>query len=380
MSKNLTYKLLSFAEREINVFAGDHAHRNLEASLKQARMLTNLYRSVFYLNTVHNPWSFASAMRKSFEEENVNMIRRFENVSILDGRVTPKFDELKEYILQSRASIVIINSWELTSSNYRLREELFFLLKKLVAECDLTVLVWTQRGAYCEAGEWKAGMGKIAAGAAHVEKMFEVLKEREPAPVAEHARNSNGAIRLFAEYQVIDDSGEVVPQTEEPRAEVKREASEAPSEAIAVSPVGALVRTGGIDPMTFDITRVCANVSGRDYKNLRGENWCPWENMSDDKAQALMPFVNDPFSEHFAPYYWGSALYRMHEEPEECPPLPDVWEEVYDKSVWFRDLIRTAGMSFDELAEANRKAGFAQGERRWKAQKERQLQEAETLE
>lgn len=355
-SKALTQKLLSFAEREINVFAGDHAGRNLEASLKQAKLLTNLYRRVYYLSTVHNPWSLKRMIRNIFGESATGQWRRFEFACSLDGKIGKKFETLKEEVIAAKTSILIINSWEFTSRNHRLREELIYSLKQLVAERDITLIVWTQRGAICEAGEWRYGIGKIGALAAHVEHFLTDKEERETAPSPAETVPQGGALKLFAEYQTLDPiTGEPIPQ--EPPADVDDEKKGPISEEVAISPVGALVRMADFDPWRFDATHVCASVADRDYKNLRGENWCPWEGIDDDQALAIMPHVGDPFSPLFAPYYWAAALCRMREEPSACPPLPNVWHHAYNQSVWFRDLVRQAGFeSAEELDDTNLKS------------------------
>lgn len=353
-NKQLTYQLLSFVEREITVFSGDNATRNLEASLLQAKMLRNLNRSVYYLNTSHTSWAYGAQAREILGPDATTMfMQRFQGTTITRGNLARVREDVLNAINFAGASVVIINSWEYASCGSRFREDLMFFLKRLVTEEEITVIVWSQTDTEAEAGTIKrSGIGKLAGLARHIEPIAATLRLVEEGknpsrPVSETIAGTREP-KLFAEYQVIGEDGEPV-MTETALVTVPdAEPMPAVNEQQAI-----VVKQPDFDPFTFDLDRVCAQLNTKHHKELRGQFSIPWQNLGEGEAYEVMAGAFDPFSPHFAPGKWRAALSCMSEYPSEYPPLPECWKEVYKTRTMFRELVRAAGFDYRRLEEIN---------------------------
>lgn len=158
----LDRRLLSCPKNELSIVLGDTALDNLRASLRQASLLASsgTYDSVIYINL---PFS-----RKRFgKEEKEHLTAGRGSVSIhhiSSGHLARTVSALGQKITDGSRTAVIINSWEMSSSCYRFREELVFAIQQLLIEQEVTVIVYGQsKPSTVESGKInRTGLGKLA--------------------------------------------------------------------------------------------------------------------------------------------------------------------------------------------------------------------------
>lgn len=383
MNKNLTYKLLSFVEREVTIFQGDHAERNLDASLRQALMLRNLNRSVYYINSAFSAWTFMARAREILGKNATSgMMPRFNCLTAPRGQLARRHRELRSDI--GSASVVIINSWEFASCTPRLATDLLFFLRSLVTEDEITVIVWSQSDTNAEAGTIKhGGVGKLAAIARHIEPIAKELRLDENARAAAELEalesggrgtgdgvRVNNARRLFVEHRVISDDGEPDLIVNDPV--VIPEVRVIEQTPVLTDQRAIVLSRPDFDPQSFDLDRVCVNLNAKYFSELQGEIPCPWENLG-DAAAGVMSGAYDPLSVHFAPGLWRAAMSSFNEDPCIYPPMPEVWKDVYKTRTMFRELARQCGFTYQRLCDVNEKAGYYAAA---KAESDEELREA----
>jgi hypothetical protein len=364
MNKQLTYKLLSFVEREVTIFRGDHAERNLDASLRQALMLRNLNRSVYYINSSFSAWTFMARAREILGKNATSgFMPRFRCLTAPRGQLAKRHRELRDDI--GSASVVIINSWEFASCTPRLANDLLFFLRSLVTEDEITVIVWSQTDTNAEVGTIKhGGVGKLAAIARHIEPIAQALEidanvraaqmlDAEEGQEARDEGRVNNAPRLFVEHTVISDDGE--PDLLEASNVIIPEVRELEQTPVLTDQRAIVLSRPDFDPESFDLDRVCVNLNTKYFNELQGEIPCPWENLG-DAALDVMGGAYDPLSVHFAPGLWVAAMSYFNEDPSIYPPMPQVWKDVYKTRTMFRELARQCGFTFQRLSEANEEA------------------------
>ncbi len=367
MNKNLTYKLLSFVEREVTIFQGDHAERNLDASLKQALMLRNLNRSVYYINSAFSAWTFMARAREILGKNATSgFMPRFSCLTAPRGQLARRRRELRDDI--GSASVVIINSWEFASCTPRLATDLLFFLRSLVTEDEITVIVWSQADSSAEVGTIKhGGVGKLAAIARHIEPIAKELRLDENARAAaelealelggrgtgDGVREGKHAPRLFVEHTVISDEGEPDLVVNDPV--IIPEVRVIEQTPVLTDQRAIVLSRPDFDPQSFDLDSVCVNLNAKYFSELQGEIPCPWENLG-DAAHDVMGGAYDPLSVHFAPGLWRAAMSCFNEDPSMYPPMPEIWKDVYKTRTMFRELARQCGFTFQRLVDANEEA------------------------
>jgi hypothetical protein len=83
------------------------------------------------------------------------------------GRTAYNVRRLKDTIPNPQRTAIIINSWEMASSNYRYREELIFALHELQMTLGITVFVFAMANASRVKSRQlnRAGLGKLSIAA-----------------------------------------------------------------------------------------------------------------------------------------------------------------------------------------------------------------------
>lgn len=179
-------RMTSFADGEISIMLGDDAAANLRASLHLAHELRSSRRfsNVIYMNL---PFS---RNRFSQERKNVTGSRHDDGLQIYHltrGRAAESVAGLEGTLKDPKRTAIIINSWELSSSSYRLREALIFALHALQLEYGVTVIVFAMSDpAKVHSRRLnRAGLGKLALAADSIISLAEEPKDEDADEVEE---------------------------------------------------------------------------------------------------------------------------------------------------------------------------------------------------
>jgi hypothetical protein len=188
-----TKDMLSHFERgEVTIVLGENALSNMQASLVQAEMLlaSGRFDSVIYMNLPFSRRKFTDARREFFREDPARMTV----YHVASGHLARTVGGLEQNLTNPERTALIINSWELSSSCYRYREDLIFKLHELQMSLDLTVIVYAMsKPSSVEAGKTnRTGLGKLTITADSVIDLSEADGgENSPAEDAEKAMEAN---------------------------------------------------------------------------------------------------------------------------------------------------------------------------------------------
>jgi hypothetical protein len=185
---------------EINVLCGDNVRTLTTAAYKKALALidSGFAKRALMINCVGNQrW----ALKLGREVAPGGRIGDSTNhhicvVGSSVGRVAKEYYTFRNMIEQGGIDLVIINAWELTSSNPRYKEELLFQLRELLM-MNITVLVYSvAKVMKFEAGILMRGtLGRLSAIAASVIPAEPMYEEEET--IQEHSEKLVGSEGLI---------------------------------------------------------------------------------------------------------------------------------------------------------------------------------------
>jgi hypothetical protein len=206
LSTNVAKRLLAAANEEAAIIVGNDALTNLRASLAHARLLVDkrLYDSVIYINLPFSKRRFTDERMRSYGDTTASL----EIHHISTGHLSQFIDGLSMSVTPRGKTAIIINSWEMASANYRYKEELIFLLLRLVNDENTTVFVYTTANAngLAPGKPNRCGLGKLSLMTSDVIK----LDTEDPAePVreirSESTKHSPTHINQDGECVILDD-------------------------------------------------------------------------------------------------------------------------------------------------------------------------------
>jgi hypothetical protein len=169
-------------EHELAIATGRNAFDNLKASLAHAKALLESRRfdSVVYVNIPFSARRFTDTRREVFPKSENNPA--FEVLHMQEGRLGPSFSYVRQQATRAKGKVaVIINSWEMSSSCYRYKEQLLFGIHSLVCADEITVIVYSQakKGSVEPGVIHRAGLGRLPLFATGVIELQEEKQEAE---------------------------------------------------------------------------------------------------------------------------------------------------------------------------------------------------------
>jgi hypothetical protein len=174
-------RLRGFEEGEINILLGDDAADNLHYSLMQSVHLvaSGKFNRIVYLNFPFSKRKFTAAREAVLGEHREQIEKKIGYYHLASGRTSEKLHILKSQIDDPEQTAIVINAWELASSNYRYREELIFALRELQMELGMTVFVFSMAkpAAVTARRLNRAGLGKLTLAA---ERVISLIEEKQP--------------------------------------------------------------------------------------------------------------------------------------------------------------------------------------------------------
>jgi hypothetical protein len=197
-------RMTSFTNGEISIILGEDAAANLRASLHLAGELRKdrRFKEVIYLNLPFSRSRFTQTQNSLGLGAQKNDAG-FTVYHLLRGRAAESVVKLEEKIADPSRTAIIINSWELSSSSYRLRELLIFALHSLQADLGVTVIVFAMSDpTKVKARRMnRAGLGKLAVAADSIISLAEDEPEAASEEEAEDQAEENVAeILMLPEY------------------------------------------------------------------------------------------------------------------------------------------------------------------------------------
>jgi hypothetical protein len=197
-------RMTSFTNGEISIILGEDAAANLRASLHLAGELRKdrRFKEVIYLNLPFSRSRFTQTQNSLGLGAQKND-GGFTVYHLLRGRAAESVVKLEEKIADPARTAIIINSWELSSSSYRLRELLIFALHSLQADLGVTVIVFAMSDpAKVKARRMnRAGLGKLAVAADSIISLAEDEPEAASEEEAEDISEENAPeILMLPEY------------------------------------------------------------------------------------------------------------------------------------------------------------------------------------
>jgi hypothetical protein len=167
-----------FETGEINILLGDDAAYNLRASLALSSMLrtSGKFDHIVYINLPFSRRRFSDACKEMGAEKVGTLVYH-----ISGGRLARSVAELRGHELEGERTAVIINSWELSSSCYRYREDLIYKLRELQMDMGVTVFVFAMSDPAKVAVRKmnRTGLGKLSLTADLVVDLMEEEAEQD---------------------------------------------------------------------------------------------------------------------------------------------------------------------------------------------------------
>ncbi|HEY6172469.1 MAG TPA: hypothetical protein VIX80_09450 [Candidatus Kapabacteria bacterium] len=202
LTPELKSRLTSVARGEISIVLGEDAAENLRASLHLAGELRKGkgFKEVIYLNLPFSRSRFTQTQNSlglGAQKSDAGL----KVFHLLRGRAADSVVTLEDTITDPTRTAIIINSWELSSSSYRLRELLIFALHALQAELGVTIIVF----AMSDPAKVKArrlnrtGLGKLALAADSIISINEEEPE-EKSDIDIIERESEPEIQMLPEH------------------------------------------------------------------------------------------------------------------------------------------------------------------------------------
>ncbi len=147
----------------LTIFLGESSFANLGVSLKQAAVLERCgqFTHVFYINVAFDNRRFYATQRRAIGTEKAN----FSSYHVCTGNLARTLQRIQYTLPEGARPAFVINSWEMSSSCYRFREELIFMIQRLIMTLDAGVYVYSQanpekvKAGYIN----RTGLGKLPA-------------------------------------------------------------------------------------------------------------------------------------------------------------------------------------------------------------------------
>lgn len=114
--------------------------------------------------------------------------KQLDILTLGQGRLSQELSFIRNRVERKGVDVILINSWEFASANARYREEAIFALRELMAELNVTVVVYSQ----ANPKEYKPGcimrgtLGRLSALAAIIGPV-ETREEEPQTSAAEHS-------------------------------------------------------------------------------------------------------------------------------------------------------------------------------------------------
>src|SRR5688572_13665404 len=192
LSTNVAKRLLAAGNQEAAIIVGDDALMNLRSSLAHARLVVDrrLYDSVIYINLPFSKRRFTEERTRSYGDTTASL----EIHHVSSGHLSQFIGDLSMSGKPRGKTAIIINSWEMASANYRYKEELIFLLLRLVNDENTSVFVYSTANpnGLAPGKPNRCGLGKLSLMTSDVIKL-ESDEEREeyetesPSDSSEHS-------------------------------------------------------------------------------------------------------------------------------------------------------------------------------------------------
>lgn len=169
-------------EHELVIATGKNAFDNLKCSLAHAKALLESRRfdSVIYVNIPFSARRFTDVRREVWAKSENNPA--FDVLHMQEGRLGPSFSYIRQEAKRAKGKVaVIINSWEMSSSCYRYKEQLLFEIHSLICADAITVIVYSQaKQGSAEPGViHRTGLGRLPIFAAAVMEIPEEKAEEK---------------------------------------------------------------------------------------------------------------------------------------------------------------------------------------------------------
>lgn len=164
----------NIAKNDITVFCGDNIRNNTIAAYRKAMDLVMVgFDHSLVLNTSTNQrWALREARALNpvvigdDPNEHLVTVKGF-----ACGDLCNHFDQIKSLIERHNMKLLIINSWEFTSSTPRYKDKLLFQLRCLIEQYDISILIYAERTNISsnDVGRTTRGaLGKLSAVAAKI--------------------------------------------------------------------------------------------------------------------------------------------------------------------------------------------------------------------
>ncbi len=165
-------KNIPVTEGEVTIVKAENASDVMEHSCQLAAEIRSAGVGVLVVNTGLSARRFKeAATRSGIEWEAV----RDSNTIVSPGKAPciihtaeagdlgSQIPDLATVCKEAKIKIVIVTSWEWTSSSYRRKEQLLFALRQLLSELDVAVVVYSQSSTQTSIGRYdRGGTGKLA--------------------------------------------------------------------------------------------------------------------------------------------------------------------------------------------------------------------------
>jgi hypothetical protein len=165
-------KNIPITEGEITIVKAEDAAEIMEHSCGLAAEIRKEGVGVMVINTGLSPRRFKAAAIKSGIE--CGEVRDSNTLvapgpapciihTAIAGDLASQVPDLTTVCKEAKIKIVIVTSWEWTSSNYRRKEQLLFALRQLVSGLDVALVVYSQSSTQTSKGRYdRGGTGKLA--------------------------------------------------------------------------------------------------------------------------------------------------------------------------------------------------------------------------
>ena len=202
ITRETNRRLTSVVNGEINIVLGEDAATNLHASLHMANLFrtSRRFEHIVYINLPFSRNRFTQE-RKKVEGARLNE-DKMKILHLSGGRVAESVWGIEGSLKDPSRTAIIINSWELSSSSYRLREVLIFALHALQLELGVTIIVFAMSNpAKVQSRRLnKAGLGKLALAAESIITYQEAAEEEK-----NEVKNQEEVLMLHEYKEVVDE-------------------------------------------------------------------------------------------------------------------------------------------------------------------------------
>ncbi len=177
---------------EITICCGENVLLNTRAACEKGLELvaSGYFRRAMVLNCAStHRWGMSVARSLTTEARLTHAPwKQLDILTLGQGRLSQELGFIRSRVERTGVDVILINSWEFASANARYREEAIFALRELMAELNVTIVVYSQ----ATPKEYKPGcimrgtLGRLSALAAIIGPV-ETREEEPQAGAEEHS-------------------------------------------------------------------------------------------------------------------------------------------------------------------------------------------------